>query len=202
MQGDFSILSTAILLIFVLDPFGNVPVLLSILKDIEIKRSRVIIIRELLIGLGILLVFLFLGKSFLGIFGLEAEAVQLSGALIFFVIGIKMIFPGNSGSSSLYGTKGEPFIVPIAMPLVAGPSALATLLVLTKSNPDHTISLFVSLLLAWFIASVIMYLAPFLHKILKNRALIALERLMGMLLLMLSVQMFIDGIRGLIRVGV
>lgn len=202
MQGDFSILSTAILLIFVLDPFGNVPVLLSILKDIEIKRSRVIIIRELLIGLGILLVFLFLGKSFLGIFGLEAEAVQLSGALIFFVIGIKMIFPGNSGSSSLYGSKGEPFIVPIAMPLVAGPSALATLLVLTKSNPDHTLSLFISLLLAWLIASVIMYLAPFLHKILTNRALIALERLMGMLLLMLSVQMFIDGIRGLIRVGI
>lgn len=202
MGADFSIISTAILLFFVLDPFGNVPVLLSILKDIEIKRSRIIIVRELLIGLGILLIFLFLGKSFLGVFGLEAQAVQLSGALIFFVIGIKMVFPGNSGSTSLYGSQGEPFIVPIAMPLVAGPSSLATLLVLTKSNPEHTTSLFISLMLAWSMTALIMYLAPFLHKILKHRALIALERLMGMLLLMLSVQMFIDGIKELIRLGV
>lgn len=201
MQEEFSIISTAILILFVLDPFGNVPIVLSILKDVEPKRSRIIIIRELIMGLGILLIFLFLGKSFLSIFGLETEAVRLSGALIFLVIGIKMIFPGDKGSNSLYGTQGEPFIVPIAVPLVAGPSALATLLVLTKSYHEHIGALFLALLLAWATSAIIMYLAPFLYKVLKNRALMALERLMGMLLLMLAVQMFIDAIRGLMRIG-
>ena len=182
---------------FVIDPFGNVPVILSILKDVEHKRKKVIIIREMLFGLGILMTFLFFGESFLNLFHLETEAVRLAGAVIFFVIGIKLIFPGEQGSSQLYGSSKEPFVVPIAMPLIAGPSALATLLVMSKSHASSMSGLFVSLLLAWFVAAVIMYLSPLLYKILREKGLSALERLMGMLLLMMSVQMFIDGIRAL-----
>jgi multiple antibiotic resistance protein len=195
--GEFSIISTAILLMFVIDPFGNVPVILSILKDVEDKRKKIIIIREMLFGLGILMTFLFFGESFLNLFHLETEAVRLAGAVIFFVIGIKLIFPGEQGSSQLYGSSKEPFVVPIAMPLIAGPSALATLLVMSKSHASSMGGLFVSLLLAWFVAAIIMYLSPLLYKILREKGLSALERLMGMLLLMMSVQMFIDGIRAL-----
>lgn len=182
---------------FVIDPFGNVPVILSILKDVDVKRRRVVIIREMLFGLGILLLFLFFGDSFLNLFHLETDAIRIAGAVIFFVIGIKLIFPGEHGSSGLYGSSSEPFIVPIAMPLIAGPSALATLLVLGKTYPNSTGALFVSLLLAWFAAALIMYLSAFFYKILGEKGLLAMERLMGMLLLMMSVQMFIDGIRGL-----
>ena len=197
MNFEFSIISTAILIMFVIDPFGNVPVILSILKDVELKRRRTVIIREMFFGLGILLLFLFFGESFLNLFHLETEAVRIAGAVIFFVIGIKLIFPGEQGSAQLYGSNSEPFVVPIAMPLIAGPSALATLLVMSKSHANNLGSLFISLLLAWFVSAIIMYLSPFLYKVLREKGLSALERLMGMLLLMMSVQMFIDGIRGL-----
>lgn len=199
MNPDVSIISTAILLMFVIDPFGAVPVILSILKDVDMQRKRVVIIREMLFGLGILTLFLFGGELFLNIFHLETESVRIAGAVIFFVIGIKMIFPGVEGSSGLYGSSKEPFMVPIAMPLIAGPSTLATLLVLSKSNPNSMGGLFIALLLAWFISALIMYLSPMLYKLLREKGLSALERLMGMLLLMLSVQMLIDGIRGLIH---
>lgn len=199
MNADFSIISTAIVLIFVIDPLGAVPVILSILKDVPLQRRRVIILREMLFGLGILLLFLFGGEFFLNIFHLETEAVRLAGAIIFFVIGIKMIFPGEEGSSGLYGTSKEPFMVPIAMPLIAGPSTLATLLILGKSNDTSSFALFLALMLAWLISAVVMYLSPLLYALLREKGLSALERLMGMLLLMMSVQMFIDGIRGIIH---
>jgi len=199
MNAELSIVSTAILLMFVIDPFGAVPIILSILKDVDIKRRRMVIIREMLFGLAILTLFLFGGELFLSIFHLETESVRIAGAVIFFVIGIKMIFPGEEGSSGLYGSSKEPFMVPIAMPLIAGPSTLATLLVLGKSHADATGKLFGALLLAWFISALIMYLSPLLYKLLREKGLSALERLMGMLLLMMSVQMFIDGIRGLIH---
>ncbi|MDD3342053.1 MAG: MarC family protein [Sulfurospirillaceae bacterium] len=198
-MSEFSIISTAILLLFVIDPFGAVPVILSILKDVDIARRRVIIIREMIFGLGILMLFLFGGDLFLNVFHLETESVRIAGAVIFFVIGIKMIFPGHEGSSGLYGSSKEPFMVPIAMPLIAGPSTLATLLVLGKAHTDSLEKLFIALILAWLISALIMYLSPILYKLLRDKGLSALERLMGMLLLMMSVQMFIDGIRGIIH---
>jgi multiple antibiotic resistance protein len=196
-MSETSWIQITILLIFVLDPFGNVPVVLSVLKSIPKVRQRRIIAREMLIGLGILSLFLFFGESFLKLFHLETDAVRIAGGVIFFVIAIKMIFPGDKGSASLYGSEGEPFIVPIAMPLIAGPSALATLLVLSNSHSDKMVLLSASLLTAWFISSSILLMAPFLFEILKSKGLMALERLMGMLLLMLAVQMFIDGVRNI-----
>lgn len=198
MGAEFSILSTAILLFFVLDPFGNVPVLLAILKDVDNDRKKKIIVRETLIGLVILLVFFFFGESFMSIFHLETSAVIIAGAVIFFVISMKMIFPGEKGNVALFGSS-DPFVVPIAIPLIAGPSTLATILIMTKSYADSSLSLFGSLMLAWGASSVILYLSPFLYRVLREKGLSALEKLMGMLLLMLSVQMFIDGIRALIN---
>jgi len=197
MNTEFSIISTAILLMFVLDPFGNVPMLLAILKDVDEKRKKSIIIRESLFGLGILLLFFFFGKSFLNIFHLETGAVTIAGAVIFFLIALKMIFPGEKGNATLFGS-GDPFMVPIAIPMIAGPSALATLLIMTKSYSEHFWSLFASLLLAWVLSFLVLYSSPILYKLLRDKGLSALEKLMGMLLLMLSVQMFIDGIRELL----
>jgi multiple antibiotic resistance protein len=191
------ILSTAILIFFVLDPFGNVPLVLTILKDVPAERRRKIIVREVLIGLVILLLFLFFGNEFLSIFHLETEAVQISGGVIFFIIGMRMIFPADP-NQSLFAAQGEPFIVPIAMPMIAGPSALATLLVLSKNNADAPVSVTLALLAAWGASFLILIAAPFMYRWLRRRGLTALERLMGMLLLFLSVQMFIDGIRGLL----
>ena len=199
MESSFSIISTAILIFFILDPFGNAPLLLSILKTIDKQKHKRIIIREMFIGLLILLVFMFFGEQFLSIFHLDTEAITISGGIIFFVISLKMIFPDPSGHS-LFSTKSndDPLIVPIAIPMIAGPAALASLLVLAKTNSDHMGSLLISLLLAWLVTALVLLFSPRLYKVLKNKGLIALERLMGMLLLMMAVQMFIDGLRGII----
>lgn len=197
MSTEFSILGTAVLLMFILDPFGNVPLLLAILKGVDEKREKLIIIRESIFGLGILLLFFFFGDGFLSIFHLETASVTIAGGIIFFVIALKMIFPGEKGNVSLFGVE-DPFMVPIAIPLIAGPSALATIMIMTKSYSDHFWSLFASVLLAWIMSTFILYLSPVLYKILKEKGLSALEKLMGMLLLMLAVQMFVDGVRALL----
>lgn len=194
---DFSILSTALLLFFILDPLGNIPLVLSLLKDMEKGRRQRIVIRECLIGLAILVLFLFGGETFLNVFHLETEAVRIAGGLIFLLIGLKMVFPPADGGS-LFPADQEPLIVPIALPMIAGPSALATLLVLSHNHPDNQMGLLYALLLAWGVSTLILFVAPLLYRVLRKRGLIALERLMGMLLLILSVQMFIDGIRGVL----
>jgi len=199
MENVFPIFSTAVLIFFILDPLGSVPLLLSILKNIDKKRHSKIIIREMLIGLVILLTFLFFGEQFLGLFHLQAQAITISGGIIFFVIALKMIFPNPDGSDLFSSKKGdEPMVVPIAMPMIAGPAALATLLVLAKTNTEHTGSLFLSLIIAWAFAAIVLLCSTRLYKVLKAKGLKALERLMGMLLLIMSVQMFIDGIRSLL----
>ena len=187
--------SSAIILIFVIDPFGNIHVLLAVLKDLPRRRQFVIILREMLIGLSVMLVFLFFGRSFLSVFQLETAAIRIAGGIIFFVIGLRMVFPGDSGS--IYSSRGEPFIVPIAIPLIAGPSALATLILMTEGHPGQRLPVFMSLVIAWAVSSIILLLSPLIYRLLGERGLTALERLMGMLLLMLSVQMIIDGIRAL-----
>lgn len=197
MGTEFSIIGTAVLLMFILDPFGNVPLLLAILKGVDEKRKKFIIIRESIFGLVILLLFFFFGETFLNIFHLETASVTIAGGVIFFVIALKMIFPGEKGNVTLFGVQ-DPFVVPIAIPLIAGPSALATIMIMTKSYSDHFWALFASVMLAWTLSTFILYISPLLYKILREKGLSALEKLMGMLLLMLAVQMFVDGTRMLI----
>lgn len=199
METTFPIFSTAVLIFFILDPLGNVPLLLSILKNIDKKRHSKIIIREMIIGLLILIIFLFFGEQFLSLFHLQPASITIAGGIIFFAIALKMIFPSPDGDDVFVAKRGdEPLVVPIAVPLIAGPAALATLLVLAKTNTEHTGALFISLLLAWGMAAVVLLCSPYLYRLLKDKGLMALERLMGMLLLILSVQMFIDGIRSLL----
>ncbi len=192
------IISTAILLLFILDPFGNVPLLLSVLKNVEDTKKMPIIIRELLIGLAILILFLFFGEKILDIFGLEQQAITIAGGIIFFIISLKMIFP-DPNSKGIFTTNNEDdlLIVPIAMPMISGPGAIATVILLAKSHPNQIGSVLASILLAWAITSIILILSPQLSKILKQKGLTAMERLMGMLLLMMSVEMFIKGVREL-----
>ena len=193
-----SIISVALVLLFVIDPFGNVPIILSVLKEVPKERKRRIILREMLIGLVILFIFLFFGQKFLNLFGLQTEAVTIAGGIILFVIGIKLIFPPPKGQS-IYGGEGEPFVVPIAMPMIAGPSALATLMVMAESSPLSLPMISIAVLAAWLVTMMVLLAAPFLLKVLKDKGLQALERLMGMLLLIMAVQMFINGVFSLLK---
>lgn len=191
-----SILSAAAMLFFLIDPLGNIPALLAIMKDIEPKRQRVIIARELIIALGILIIFLFAGKPVLTFLQLGEEAVTISGGIILLIIGIRLIFPQESG---VMGEQpdGEPFLVPIAIPMIAGPSVMAMLILMTQSQPGRTLHWLAALLIAWVLSAILLLAAPFLLRLLKQRGLAAMERLMGMILLMMAVQMLINGFKEL-----
>lgn len=191
------IISSAVILFFVLDSLGVVPILLTLLQDIEPQRRWKIIIRELLIALAILLIFLFFGKNLLSILQLESESVSIAGGIILFIIGIKMVFPSRHGSMGP-NLEGEPLVVPLAIPLIAGPSALATLILFVNSDPNAMLDWLVVLLIAWGLTAIVLLSAPILYKILRKRGLAAVERLMGMILIMISVQMLVNGIKSVI----
>ncbi len=187
-----TILSAALLLFLILDPLGNIPVFLSVLKPLAPKRQRIVLARELLIALGVLMGFLWGGKYALELMHLRQESVQIAGGIVLFLIGIRMIFPRPEGlMGELPG--GEPFIVPLAIPLVAGPSGMAAVM-LMGNEAGRLWDWSLALMIAWGATAVILFSATLLYKWLGRSALTALERLMGMLLVAISVQMFLDGI--------
>lgn len=185
-------LSAAIVLFLILDPLGNVPIFLSHLKDLPPARRRWVTARELLIALAILFLFLLFGQQILDVMHLRQESVSIGGGIVLFLIGIKMIFPGRE---PMFGDspEGEPFIVPLAVPCVAGPSGMAAVMLLANSNPARTADWSLALLLAWAATAAILFCSTALYRWLGMRTLIAVERLMGMLLVALSVQMLLDG---------
>lgn len=188
------ILSAAILLFLIMDPLGNVPIFLSVLEDVKPERRLRVTIRELVLALIIMLVFLFAGPSVLEFMHLSQEAIRVAGGIILFLIAMKMVFPVGRSAQEEDIIDGEPLLVPLAIPMVAGPSALATLLLLVSSEPGRMAEWVLALLAAWALTAVILLSAVPLKRLLGRRGLIAMERLMGMLLVTLAVQMFLDGI--------
>lgn len=186
----------AITLLLIMDPLGNVPLFLSALKKVEPSRRRTILVREILIAYVVLLVFLAGGKYLLRLLSLQEETISIAGGIVLFLIALRMIFPRENPAPDQL--EGEPFIVPLAIPLVAGPSTLAALLLLQQA-PNSTFELFLALTLAWIVTAVILLSSTILYRVLKERGLIAIERLMGMLLVMLAVQMFINGLAKFMR---
>jgi multiple antibiotic resistance protein len=186
--------SAALLLFLIMDPLGNIPVFLSLLKPLSKQRQRIVLIRELLIAFFVLLGFLWGGKYVLEAMHLRQESVSIAGGIILFLIGLKMIFPSPEGMFG-DGEVGEPFIVPMAIPLVAGPSGMAAVMLFGSQDPSRMGDWTLALAIAWFGTAVILFSSTYLYKILGNRVLVALERLMGMLLVAISVQMLMDGIQ-------
>ena len=195
-----TILSAALLLFLILDPLGNVPVFLSVLKPLPPHRQRVVLVRELLIALGVLMAFLWGGKYALELMHLRQESVAIAGGIVLFLIGIRMIFPPAEGlMGALPG--GEPFIVPLAIPLVAGPSGMAAVMLMGSNEPSRLWDWSLALMIAWGATAVILFSATMLYKWLGRSALTALERLMGMLLVAISVQMLLDGVSAYLGQG-
>jgi multiple antibiotic resistance protein len=186
-------LSASLLLLTTMDPLGNIANFLAVLRPVPPERRLAVIARELVIGLIILVVFLFCGRWLMGLLHLSQAALFISGGVVLFLIALKMVFPPSRREEEDTLLE-EPFIVPLAMPLLAGPSVLATLLVLVSSEPQKTGDWLVAMLVAWGITSVILMSAPLISRVLKPRGTIAVERLMGMVLVMVSVQMFLNGL--------
>ena len=188
-----TILSAALLLFLVMDPLGNIPLFLTTLKKVEVGRQRMVVVRELIIALLILVIFLFAGRFLLDLLQLTETALTTAGGLILMIIAIRMIFP-SSDRSLKEEIEGEPFIVPLAIPYVAGQSAMATSLLMMSREPDRWPAWLGALLIAWAASAVIIYFAGYFARFLGEKGLIAIERLMGMILVTVAVQMLLSGI--------
>jgi multiple antibiotic resistance protein len=190
-------LSAVVTLFLVMDPLGNVPVFLSYLKDVEEHRRTRVVARESMIALLILLAFLFFGPTLMELLHVGRESLHISGGVLLFLISVGMIFPG-AGHFSVpidHHNEGEPFIVPLPTPLVAGPSTMATIMIFSSRQPERLWLWAGALAAAWIVATLILMLSSGLSRLLGRRGLLACERLMGMVLTVVSVQMFLDGVR-------
>jgi multiple antibiotic resistance protein len=190
--------SAAVTLFLVMDPIGNVPVFNAVLSNLDEKRRSRVVARELLIALFILLSFLLAGNAILAFLGLSQSSLNIAGGFLLFIISLRMIFPAPQNSDD-EKVDNDPFIVPLAVPLTAGPSTIAVLLLLSSNQPDRMIEWSVALFMAWLGATVILLSSPQLLKLIGKRGSRALERLMGMILVILATQMLLNGIRDFIE---
>lgn len=189
------LLSSALLLLLVVDPFGNVPLVVATLSRVRAGRWRFIIVRECLFAYVILLAFLFGGRMILALLQLSDESLTIAGGVILFLIALRMVFPRGEGLFGEAQVEGEPMLVPLAIPMIAGPSAIATVMLLASRDPAHLGESALALTLAMAVTTLVLALAQPLQKLLGERAMIALERLMGLVLTALAVEMLLRGVR-------
>ena len=189
-----TVLAAIFLLIIIMDPIGNVPVFLSILKNIPLERRKKIIIRELIIAFAILLFFMFVGRFLLQLLQIEQSSLGIAGGIILFIIAIRMIFPGTKPMFT-HNEESEPLVVPLAIPMLAGPSAIAAVILFMAQEPSRWIEWIFVVFVASLISGTILLSSEALGSKLGNRALIAIERLMGIFLIMVSVDFILDGIK-------
>lgn len=190
-----SFLSAAITLFLMMDPIGNVPAFAALLQDVDARRRSNVVAREHLVALGVLLFFLLFGPRVMGLLHIEESALSLAGGLVLFIVSMEMIFPGRRSGYDP-ASRGEPFIVPLAVPLIAGPSTMAVLMLMASHDPNRRGIWMMALLVAWTASLIVLLLANRLRPLLGPNGLAALERLMGMVLLVMAVQMSMSGMRG------
>jgi multiple antibiotic resistance protein len=192
------ILSIALTLFLIMDPFGNIPVFMPILEKVPPERRRRVLVRELLLALAIIVGFIFGGQFALSLLGLRQESVSIAGGIILFLIALRMVFPGRDGFAEVE-LDGEPLLVPLAVPLIAGPSLLAVLLLFATAEPQHLFKILAAAVIAWMATLIVLLSSTFLIRFLTRRGLIAVERLMGMILVALAIQLFLDGVSGYLK---
>nr|WP_279588654.1 MarC family protein [Brooklawnia cerclae] len=181
-------------LFLVMDPLGNVPLFLAALRNVAPARRRFVLTRELLIALGVMAIILFLGRGLMELLHVTQPALATAGGVILLLIAIRMVFPSPDRPLA-ERVVDEPFIVPLAVPYVAGPSVLAIEIVLMQQMPGQWPLILLALVIAWAVSSAILLASSCLHRFLGERTLLATERLMGMILVIIAVQMMLGGIR-------
>jgi MarC family membrane protein len=190
---------TFILLLLVTDPFGNVPLFVNSLAQVAPARRWRVVVRECMIAYGLLLLFMFFGRHFLAAIQLSDIALRIGGSIILFLIALRMVFPQHSAPAAELGADSEPFIVPLAIPALAGPSALATVL-LFSSHRMSEIVLHVSALSAVAVVWLMVFLsAERLQRALGPKVMTAFERLMGLILTAMAAEMMLAGIRAFVK---
>ncbi|AIO22772.1 MarC family protein [Burkholderia pseudomultivorans] len=197
---EYTFLSATVLLVLITDPLGNIPLFISAMRDVPRERRVKLILREVGIAFVILLFFMLVGDRFLRMMSLTDLSLRLGGGIVLFLIALRMIFPhpdGALGNDPRAG--GEPFIVPLAIPALAGPSALATVMLLTSQGPGKMLEWVGALTVTMIVCAVTLVLAERIQQWIGERTVAAFERLMGLVLVAISVEMMLGGIRAFVH---
>lgn len=189
-----SFLSASLLLLLLFDPFGNAPVMTVLLKDVPHERRRRVIVRECFVAWVALVVFMYVGESVMRVLQLSQTSLGIAGGVLLFLIALRMIFPQPAGVFGEW-TGGEPFIVPLAIPLIAGPSAMAMAMLLVSREPGRFYTWIGAMSVAMVLTMLVLLAAGPLIRRLGERGTSAIERLMGLLLCAIAVEMLLTGIR-------
>ena len=195
---NISFTSTVVILLLVMDPVGNIPLFTSLLRNVEPERRVMVIVRECAIAFAVLLAFIFFGKPLLDLLGLSDSSLNIAGGVILFLIALNMIFRRDEG---VFGNTmtGEPFIVPLAIPSIAGPTALATVILMVSRAPERMLESIMALTIAMAVTLALLLFAEHLSRWIGERGLLALERLMGLVLTAIAVEMLLRGTEAFVR---
>ena len=196
---EYTFLSATVLLILITDPLGNIPIFVTCLRGVAPERRTVVILREVAIAFVILLLFMVLGQSFLRMMSLSDQSLRIGGGIVLFLIALRMVFPHPDGPFGGDARGGEPLIVPLAIPALAGPSALATVMLLTSQAPGKMYEWVGALTVTMIICAIVLMLAERIQAWLGERVMAAFERLMGLVLVAISVEMMLGGIRSFVH---
>ncbi|KXU90503.1 hypothetical protein CI15_04695 [Paraburkholderia monticola] len=196
---EYTFLSATVLLILITDPLGNIPIFISCLKGVAPERRTIVIFREVAIAFAILLVFMVFGQGFLRMMSLSDQSLRIGGGIVLFLIALRMVFPHPDGPFGGDARGGEPLIVPLAIPALAGPSALATVMLLTSQAPGKMYEWVGALTVTMVICAIVLMLAERIQAWLGERVMTAFERLMGLVLVAISVEMMLGGIRSFVH---
>lgn len=190
---NYTFLSATILLVLITDPIGNIPIFANALKHVAPERRPRVILREILIAFALLLTFMFVGEGFLRVMNLSELALQIGGGVILFLIALRMVFPPPSTDES--ELIEEPLIVPLAVPAIAGPSALATVLLLVSQQPERRMEWIGALCVTMLVSAIVLMSAEAIQRVIGTRLVTAVERLMGLVLVSVAIEMMLRGIK-------
>ena len=190
---DYTFVSATILLVLITDPVGNIPIFANALKHVPAQRRPRVILREISIAFFLLLTFMFVGEGFLRVMNLSELALQIGGGVILFLIALRMVFPPPLVAET--ELLMEPLIVPLAVPSIAGPSALATVLLLVSQQPEKRMEWVAALCLTMLICATVLMSAERIQRLIGTRVVTAIERLMGLVLVSVAIEMLLRGIR-------
>ncbi len=196
---DISLASATVILLLVMDPLGNIPLFVSLLKKVPPQRRNRVIVRECVIAFALLLFFVFFGRWILVLLGLSDTSLNIAGGVILFLIALRLIFKHPEGVFGADDITAEPFIVPLAIPSIAGPSAIATVILLVSRAPDRIIDWILALLIASVVTLMLLLASGRIARLLGTRGLAAMDRLMGLLLTAIAVEMLLKGIESFVR---
>ena len=192
---DHTFLSAFVLLLLVLDPFGSLPIFISVLRGVPPQRRTAIALREVAIAFAVLLLFMVGGQGFLSLMRLSERSLEVAGGVILLIIAIRMIFAGGGEIYAADGSGREPFIFPLAVPLLAGPSAMATVLLLASRQPARLMEWVAALTVAMVVSGAVLLLAGRIRRLLGDSVVSALEKLMGLVLTAIAVEMILAGLK-------